>query len=487
MFAPQLPTQQLLAHATQLHRDGNYGAAVDVYLQLLRTHPNDAGLLDRLGVALTAIGRIEEGRRSIERAIKFEPEQPQFHYDLHLTYKREGRMPQAKEALQKALKLAPRHPIFSAAMAELKLAESDFDGAMRQLEPVRGEAGMLAPVALVLANLAPRYGLEREVVADLRKILGRDDLPKPNRIAAQFALAYLLDYAGDFDGAWEAARTGNAIRGVVWNREAHTAAVDEAIAAWTPEAVARAPKAQVDASDLTLIVGMPRCGSSLVAQTLMALSEPAVVGEMNDLMVAARDLQEMGAIGAPILRKIDALKESALTEKASTYLNRMRSVRPGVRRLIDRLPLNFMNLGLIASMLPGARVIHLRREPMDCAVACYLSTFQANYPFLYDPTTLGAFMKDGQRLMDHWNRVLPSLPLLPVGFEDLMSRPEPTVRRIVEFVGGSWTEAALDPARKWVSTVTLPDGSMRDIVPDGRVGIARDYEGHTAPIRAAMA
>jgi tetratricopeptide (TPR) repeat protein len=487
MFAPQLPVQQLLAHATQLHRDGNFGAAADVYRQLLRSHPNDGDILDRLGTALTALGQVEEGRRHIERAIKIAPEKPVYHHDLHLTFKREGRMKEARESLQKALRLAPRQPAFTAALAELHLLESDFDGAMRVLEPLRGEAGNAPGVALVLASLAPRYGFEKEVAIALRQLLGRSDLIQANRVKAQFALAYVLDYAGDHDGAWDAARTGNAIRGTNWNRQTHTAAVDAAIAAWTPEVAAAVPKAQVDASFLTLIVGMPRCGSALVGQTLLTLSEGAFSAEMNDLMLAARDLQGIGVTGAPIFSKPHTLTQSGLTEKASTYLNRVRAARPEARMGSDRLPMNFLNLGLLAAMLPGVRVIHVKRDAMDCAVACYMSMFQANYPFMHDPTMLGAFMKDGRRLLDHWTRVLPGLPLLEIAYEDMLTKPEPSVRKIVEFVGVPWTDAALAPARQWVTTITLPDGSMRDLVPDSRVGVSKDYAKFTGAFADAMA
>ena len=251
--------------------------------------------------------------------------------------------------------------------------------------------------------------------------------------------------------------------------------------------MANAPTAQVDASFMTLIVGMPRSGAGLVTQTIATLSEGSFAAEMNDLMLAARDLQGLTTTGAPIFTKPETLNERTLTEKASLYLNRIRAARPNAKIGTDRLPLNFMNLGLLSAMLPGAKVVYVKRDPMDCATSCYLHMFQANYPFMHDPVMLGSFMKDADRIMAHWRKVLPKMPILDVNYDDLLGRPEATVRKLVEFMGTPWTDAALVPAREWVSTVTLPDGSMRDLVPDGRVGLGKDYAKHTGAIAKALA
>ncbi|HMN95060.1 MAG TPA: sulfotransferase [Phycisphaerales bacterium] len=485
MFAPQLPAQQLLQHATELHRRGQFPAAVEVYRQLLRSFPTNPEILDKLGSALTGMGQVEEGRRHLERAIQLAPTQPIIHHDLAVTYRREGKFAKAEECLDRALKLAPRHPVYTAAKAELFLIQDDLDRAMKVLEPVRRSAAEHPAVALVFAAYAPRIGAEREAAEAIGVLLTRADLAPVIRLRLLFAQCYCLDYAGRFDDAWTAASAGNLAVAATWDADAHSRTIDASIEAWTPEAVRLSPSSSADGSRMTFVMGLPRCGTSLVARMLSQIPGVVNAGEPNELILAARDLQGDAASGTPIFTRPAALTAARLNERANAYLEQLGKIHPGEAHYVDRMPMNFLNLGLVAKLFPGAKFIVCGRDRLDLGVACYTHLFAANYPFMYEAERIGRFIRDAERLQRHWKAVVPA-PIHEVAFEDLVARPEATARSIVEFVGKPWDERVLEPARKWIATVTLPDGSMRDIVPDGRVGIAADYEAHTAPLRAGL-
>lgn len=485
MFAPQLPAQQLLQHATELHRRGNYPAAVEVYRQLLRSFPTNPEILDKLGSALTGMGNLEEGRRHLERAIQLAPTQPIIHHDLHLTYRREGKFAKAEECLDRALKLAPRHPIYTAAKCELYLVQNDLDRAVKTLEPVRRTASEHPAVALVLASFAPRIGAEREAADAIAVLLARGDLSQMVRTKLLFAQAYCLDFAGRHDDAWAAASAANLSIAASWDADAHSRSIDAAIEAWSAEAVKLTPSSSVDGTPLTLIVGMPRTGTSLVARMLAEIPEVANVGEPNDLLLAARDLQGDSSLGAPIFTRPASLTPARLNEHGGGYLDRLRASNPDAKHFVDRAPMNFLNLGLIAKMFPGAKVILCTRDRFDLGVASFMHLFAGNYPFMYDIERIGQFIRDSERIVANWRKVL-DIPIHEVKFEEIVSRPEAVARAVTEFTGKPWNDGILEPARKWISTVTLPDGTMRDIVPDARVGIAKDYESHLDRLRDVL-
>lgn len=474
MFSPQLSTQQLLEHANNLLRSGRHAAAVDVFRQLLRAMPNNPELLSRLGSSLNQIGQTTEARQHIERAIRLSPNQAMFHHDLSSTYRREGKWKQAEDAIDKALKLAPRHPTFTAAKAELAFLQGDSEKALRVLQPVRGAAGDTPSIAMLFSSLAPRIGAEQEAADALRKLIGRTDLPSPLRLRLFFSLSFVLDHMGDFDGAWEAARLGNVLKNEKWDSDRHRTTVDAAIAAWTPEAFAKAPSASVDGSSAVVIVGMPRSGLGLVAATLAMLPDSGLGGEQNDLLNIARELEGLTTGGAPIFTKPADLTEATLTERGAAYLTRLRTLRPDTALISDRSPMNFLNLPLIAKMLPGATIINCTRDARDSAVACHTYLFSGNFPFMSDLPALKSFIRDSERLRDHWRSLLGP-KMVDIAYEDLLARPEATVRKVVEATGRPFADACLTPAREWVQTITLPSGTMRDLVPDGRVGIAKDY------------
>lgn len=477
--------QQLFTHASQLHRSGSFSAAADTYRQLLRTSPNNPEFIGRLGNCLLNMGRVDEGRRQMEKALKLAPNSPMLVHDLHLTYKREGNWAKAEELIDKALRMSPLNPTFTASKSELLVFTGDPERALRVLEPVRGQAGEIPAVALVFASLSPRIGAERECAAAIRKLLSNAELAPTTRIKLGFALGFVLDVAGEHDEAWRAIETARTGVSSSWDPQRNRASVDAAIAGWSTQATRSAARGAVDASSAILIVGMPRTGRGLVASMLAALPESAAAGEQNDLILAARDLEGGVASGMPYFTRPSSLTESALTERGSAYLDRLRAVRPGAKLVSDRLPMNMCNLGLISRMLPGVRIVHCTRDPLDIGVATFMHLTTAALPFQHRLEHIGAFIRDANRLMSHWKSTIDA-PILDVAYEELLARPEASARRLAEFVGRPWTEAMLAPARSWVSTVTLPDGSMRDLVPDGRAGIATDYDRHLATLREAL-
>jgi len=487
MFVPpQLPIQQLLNHAGQLQRSGNLSGAASVYRQVLRQQPRNAQVLGRLGQVLIGLGQVDEAKRTLDQAMKIAPKSPLLHHDMHLLHRRRGDLAKAHDSIDKALKLSPRQPVFTAAKAELFTAVGEFDRAMKTIEPVLATAPQFAPVAMMLAALSPRYGREPEAIAALRSIMSNEEVGPIVRMRAGFALTHVLDWSGDYAGAAAAAVSANRLAGGDWDVEEHRKKVDRTIETWTRDATAALPKSTADASDLVLVVGMPRCGNVLVTRILTAIDDTISVGERNNVLLAARDLEGSGTLrGAPMLFNFVTCTENALTEKATAYLEEMRTAHPQAKRLIDRNSMNMLGLGLASRMLPNVRVIHCKRDSGDSAVSCWFAPFNQGYPFMYDSEALGAFQRDVERLMSHWREALDT-PIHEVAYEDLLARPEATAREIVEFVGGQWSDRALEPARTWVSTITQPDGTMRDIVPDGRPGLAKDYEELIPDLFAAL-
>jgi len=486
MFVPpQMPLNQLVTHATQLHRSGNLSAASGVYRQILRQQPRNPEILGRLAQTLIGLGQVDEAQRSLEQAMKLAPKEPQFHHDMHLLHRRKGDFVKAHESVEKALRLAPRHPVYTASKAELHLTQTEYDKAMKVIEPVLGLANEHAAVAMVLASLSARFGRESEAIAALRSNAGNIEVGPVVRMRCSFALANLLDWTGDFAGAAAAAETANALNRREWDHAAHAKKVDRCIEVWTREFAGALPEASADASDLVLVVGMPRCGNLLVTRMLAALDATVSVGERNNVLNAAREMEGASSRGAPILLNTVGCTNSALTQRASAYLSEMRTAHPNAKRLIDRNAMNALNLGLASRMLPNVRVVHCTRDAADSAVSCWFAPFTANVPFMYEQTSLGGFQRDTDRLLAHWKAVL-DLPIHEVRFEDLIAQPEAVARGLAEFVGAEWNDNALVPARHWVTTVTQPDGTMRDLYPDGRPGIAKDYEAHLPALMAAL-
>lgn len=475
----------LLTHALSLHRAGRFAQAVPVYQQLLKSNPGVPQVLDLLGTAQTSMGLIEEGRRNIEKAIKISPQTASFHHDLSIGYRREGKFARSQDCLDKALKLAPRHPVYTAAKAELAFMTGDFDRCMEVLQPVLSTAASAPPVAIMFGTVAPRVKREREAIEVLGRVLERTDLAPAQRTKALFTLGALHDGLDEFEPAFDAFRRGNELVGAKFDGDHHRNVIDATIKAWSAENLATLPTAQVDASGIVFIVGMPRSGTTLVEQILGASADVFPAGELDHMLRLARQMPGCAPDGFPLITSFAGLTADTLTKVGGAYLDAVRKLAPSAKLIIDKLPLNFLGLGFIQHALPGAKIIHCRRDPMDTCLSCYFQLFNGNLPFAYDLEKAGRFYVEYERLMDHWKAVL-TLPILDVQYETMVQDQEGESRRIYEFVGLPWTDAALRFHESTRTALTSSNVQVRQPMYTRSVARWKNYERHLAPLMAGL-
>ncbi len=188
------------------------------------------------------------------------------------------------------------------------------------------------------------------------------------------------------------------------------------------------------------IVGMPRSGTTLVEQILASHPGVSATGERYDLDRIARSLGA-APIGFPEI--VPTLDSEALRNLGSDYLSGLKIAKVAAARFTDKMPWNFRFLGLIALILPNARIVHVMRDPVDTCLSCFSKLFARNQEFSYDLGELGRYYRSYQRLMDHWRAVLPPGMMVDVRYEDVIAGLEGQARRIVSHCGLSWSHACL--------------------------------------------
>jgi hypothetical protein len=301
-----------------------------------------------------------------------------------------------------------------------------------------------------------------------------------------FAMGDLHDSLGDHAAAFKWYQRGNDNVGAVYDPALNSAAIDRMISAWTPQAVAAAPKSQARSDRPVFIVGMPRSGTSLVEQILASHPDVFGAGEQSDVPFLARQLGAEFINGLPMLTAPPpSTGAAALTEAAQAYLARLGRMEPGAARVTDKLTLNFLHLGLIRLAFPGARVIHCVRDPLDTCISCYTRRFVGSMAFAYSLTSLGLFYRDYVRLMGHWKQAL-DMPILDVVYEDLIAGQEAVSRGMVEFIGLPWNDACLKFNENRRQTVTASSRQVRQPLYQTAVRRHRKYDAYLGPLRAAL-
>jgi hypothetical protein len=184
-------------------------------------------------------------------------------------------------------------------------------------------------------------------------------------------------------------------------------------------------------------------------------------------MIAQFDRRDIGALG-------------------ETYLARIRPAAKGAKRLTDKLPGNFLVVGLIALALPGAKIIHAMRDPVDTCLSCFTKLFDAPLTYTYDLGTLGRFYRGYHAMMTHWRGLLPPGVMLEVPYENVVAGLESEARRIVEFCGLPWDDRCLSfhETRRMVRTASV--SQVREKIYSRAVGRWRRYEKHLGPLLDAL-
>ena len=321
----------------------------------------------------------------------------------------------------------------------------------------------------------------------------RGELPAEARIHLAFALAKAYADCGQPGRAFSQLVAGNADKRALTDyREGAVLALFGRLRDLAPDSFPD-PDPALAAEAPTFIVGMPRSGSTLLEQILAAHPAVFAAGEVN--LFGATVQAVLGP--RPFPNGLRELKETDFAQIGAHYRAELRRLAPG-KRVVNKLPENFLTLPLIRRALPEARLIHARRDPIDTCLSCFGQLFTLGQPFSYDLGELGRYYRHYAALMEEWRLLLPAGCLTEVDYESLVADPEAETRRLLRACGLPWDEACLsfhrvarpiltgslvqvrrpiyrDSVGKW-----RPPAELLRPLTDGLAGLAVPAEAHNA-------
>lgn len=453
--------------------------------------PRSAEVAMSLGVAYLHRGTVDRAIRFLREALPERDSSAELHTYLGTALRLKGELDAAVEHFRRALALRAGLPEAAAGLAQALEDRREFVEAARVIADALAAGADHPELYVALARHAQREGRAEEARQRLEDRLSRPVLYPQHRAGLLFALGSVRESLKDFDGAFAAYREANAQYPRTYNRPREAAFHDRVIEVFSAERMRTLPRAQ-ERSDLPVfIVGMPRSGTSLVEQILA--SHPAVygAGELNDIKVLSRAVAsrlgrpESGG-GEAYPRSVLALTQAVADELAREHIERLSRLSAGAERITDKMPHNFIHLGLINLLFPGARVIHCVRDPMDTCFSCFATSFSQAHSYSNDLGDLAFQYREYRRLMQHWRRVL-DIPMMDVHYERLVADREGVTRAMIEFLGLPWHDACLrhHETRRTVATASV-DQARRPVY-DSSIGRAARFEKHLQTLRIGLA
>jgi tetratricopeptide (TPR) repeat protein len=453
------------------------------YLEAIRLAPGLAVAHANLGLVFLQEGQLEEARLRLTRATELEPDRAIYWEYLAELFESVERFDSSIPCRERVLALTPGararpHLALARALHEenrLDEAESHCRAAaaiepdsapawleLGELHEVRGEFDRAEAAYRAAVRLQPTFDQARAVLAtllgarlpdaDLDALVSRLDHPATDdwsRARLLFALGQVLDARGDYPRAARCLREANALslslsRGHRRFQPAdHERTVEDLTRAFGPDFFARVAGGGLDTRRPVFIVGLPRSGTTLLEQILA--SHPGVVG-LGELRLSRRLFESLPAVLRRTSSPMDcvALLDPAATRfLAQAYSERLDALAGDrAERVVDKLPGNYMHLGLLAALFPSATVIHCRRDPRDVALSCWMADFRT-VPWSYDAGHVAAVFRGYLRLIDHWRAVLPTT-IHEVDYEETVSDLPRVARRLFGALGFDWDPACLD-------------------------------------------
>jgi tetratricopeptide (TPR) repeat protein len=477
--------QAMLEKAHRLLAAGAFEQAAEASRQAVKQNPTDGAALRLLAASQAALGDFAGARATIERALKARPADVELLADVARTYLNQGRLAEAARGADRALRLAPASTAVVGLKAHIMVLAGDPQGAWAAMRALVESGGADMQIAGPLARVAARIGEQARAAALLERCIADPATPAPMRADLMFRLGDLRDAEGDHDRAFAAYLEANRARRAMYPYDARStvAAVDELIARWAPGIVL--PRASVKGDRALFIVGMPRSGTSLVEQVLASHSAVFAGGELDDIAKVAHQWQGTFAGHVAVFTRLGELTGAMLDAAGRAYLQRLGRLDARAARVTDKLPVNFLHLGLVSLMLPGARAVHCTRDAMDTCLSCFVQNFSGAIPFAYDLRDLGLVYGAYRRLMAHWDRVL-EMPLLTAPYEEMVRDQEGTSRRLVKFAGLDWDDRCLKFYESGRVVMTASNDQVRQPVYTSSIGRWRRYERHLGPLIEAL-
>ena len=393
----------------------------------------------------------------------------------------------ALAAYNRAVELAPTqaHFVFNRAavrryLGDLAAAESDYDRVIA-----------LAPDDFEAYGNRSRLRTqtrERNHVVEMEALLAAGRLSWDGEVEILYALAKECEDLGEYPRSFEHLQAGAAQRR---RHLRYGVANDVATVGWITEAFAEPlpparPGVAADPGGAApiFIVGMPRSGSTLVERILDSHSAVVSAGELHHFALALVDAVRRKTGEAQLSRQALIGKSAELDFPAlgSEYLSRVRAGGHRAPRFIDKMPLNYLYCGLIQRALPGARIVHVSREPMAACYAMYKTLFKDGYPFSYDFAELAQYYGAYRRLMQHWHETMPGA-ILEVQYEALVADPDGQTRRLLSFCGLEWEARCGDFHLNPAASMTASAAQVRQPLYNTSVSQWRHYERQLTPLR----
>ena len=512
-----------LVSAIDLFRKGRLGQAERLIRDYLKENPNNVTAIRLLAEIGIKVGVYVDAENLLQRCLELAPDFRLARLNYANVLGKREKLEQALAEVDSLLEAEPDKPSYLAQRAAVLVRMGDFARALPCYEYLLSHFPGRANIELSYGHALKTVGRQDEAIDAYRRAIGlrpdfgdgywslanlktfqfddRDietmraaiDSAKGSRedqFHLCFALGKALDDRSQYDDAFHYYQLGNRSKEKLEGYQADgTSRIAREIISGCDEQLFKTQGSQgCPAPDPIFVVGLPRSGSTLLEQILASHSQVDGTKELVQILSFVRRLggRRTKSESSRYPEVLTDLPAEQLVELGQEYLDRTRIQRGSAPYFIDKMPNNFFHVGLISLILPNAKIIDARRQPMAACFSGYTQLFARGQPFTYSLADVGQYYCDYIAVMDHWDEVLPG-KVLRVQYEEVVSDIEAQVRRMLEYCGLPFEENCLQFHQTERAVRTASSEQVRQPIYSAALEHWKNYEPHLDELKQNLA
>ena len=469
-----------------LMRQGMLQAARDMALGLLRRDERSAELLLLLAAIHYQMGNLTAGLADVERCLSAAPK----HLAAITLHARilhgMGRSAEAVAACDAGLAVHPGDATLLMQKVEAQVQCHESAAAWETLQPLLSEQTASPSSAGLAARILDALGRHEESIDWARRAAADPASSADVSRINWMQVAKTCDKIGRYEDAMAACLKAHARSSGVFAPSEFLQHIEALLATFSRSNLRMLARATEKSQLPVFLIGLPRSGMSLVEQIIASHPETYGAGEIPDMIAIARSITAETGSMYLYPDSVADITPAIADRLGGRYLCRLRELGGSAQRVTNKMLEQYEQVGLIWMLLPGARIIHVRRDPLDNCLSCFTRYLNSKtMPYVTSLEHLGLVYLQHERLMDHWKQVL-DLPILTVQYEELVADQERITRQIIDFLGLPWDDRCMRYWEAERTVMTLSFDQVNKPIYDSSIGRWKNYEKHVGPLKKAL-
>jgi tetratricopeptide (TPR) repeat protein len=481
--APNMPEANNLMGTIAMEAE-DFSVAVEFLEKAVTGSPRDPLIRHNIASALVSLHDFHAALTHLRKALDIKPGQVESLALMAMTYNRLSRSADGLPFAEKALRMDSANANARMAYSEALISLGRMEEAEIYLKETIA-AQIAVPRSYQSLSSTRKYSTDAPELEAVRRETENTAYSEKELSPLHFAAAKMSNDAKLYDDAMAHYLKAKESSAAAYDIAAYERRIDELIALFNPMFLGARQSFGDPSQKPVFIVGMPRSGTTLTEQIISSHHQVAGAGELGEMSAIARSLGDHPKLHDRLAARLTTLTDIESKQVAQRYLKFIARTSHEAARITDKMPHNFELVGLIAILFPNATIIHCKRDAIDNCLSCYMNSFSEAHAYNTDLTKLGRYYCAYDKLMKHWQKVLPGR-IFENQYETLVDDQKGQTRKMIAHCKLDWDEACLNYTENERSVTTISRWQVRQPIYKTSMKRWKPYEKHLGPLIAAL-